>query len=128
MPPDQEQQPVAAVEIAAVEAIVRRMRVRRSAHGSVRDAGRAARQELDQERAAHIARCWPGVSPERLKTFLDEACTGTPEKIAQELDFYIERGAELIILWFQDLADVGSGTSMAERFMKEVKPLLKEGA
>ena len=44
-----------------------------------------------------------------------------------ELNFYIERGAELIILWFQDLADVGSGTSMAERFMREVKPLLKKG-
>ena len=82
----------------------------------------------DKERAAHIARCWPGVSPERLKTFIDEACTGTPDKIAQELNFYIERGAELIILWFQDLADVGNGTSMAERFMKEVKPLLKKGA
>ena len=27
----------------------------------------------------------------------------------------------------QDLADVGSGTSMAERFMREVKPLLKKG-
>jgi alkanesulfonate monooxygenase SsuD/methylene tetrahydromethanopterin reductase-like flavin-dependent oxidoreductase (luciferase family) len=63
-----------------------------------------------------------------LKAFLDESCTGTPETIAKELNAYIERGAELIILWFQDLADVGSGTSMPERFMKEVKPLLKKGA
>jgi alkanesulfonate monooxygenase SsuD/methylene tetrahydromethanopterin reductase-like flavin-dependent oxidoreductase (luciferase family) len=81
----------------------------------------------DGEREAFIKRCWPGVNPERLKAFLDESCTGTPEVIAKELNFYIERGAELIILWFQDLADVGSGTSMAERFMKEVKPLLKKG-
>jgi F420-dependent oxidoreductase-like protein len=82
----------------------------------------------EKERADHIARCWPGVNPERIKGFLDESCTGTPETIAKELNFYIERGTELIILWFQDLADVGSGTSMAERFMKEVKPLLKQGA
>ena len=47
----------------------------------------------DAERAAHIARCWPGVNPDRIKGFLDEACTGTPETIAKELNFYIERGA-----------------------------------
>jgi F420-dependent oxidoreductase-like protein len=82
----------------------------------------------DAEREAHIARCWPGANPDRVKAFLDESCTGTPEQIAKELNFYIERGAELIILWFQDLADVGNGTSMAERFMREVKPLLKKGA
>ena len=82
----------------------------------------------EAERAAHIKRCWPGVSPEKLKGFLDEACTGTPEQIAKELNFYIDRGTELIILWFQDLADVGSGTSMAERFVREVKPLLNKGA
>jgi F420-dependent oxidoreductase-like protein len=82
----------------------------------------------EAERQAHIARCWPGANPDRVKTFLDESCTGTPEQIAKELNFYIERGAELVILWFQDQADVGSGTSMAERFMREVKPLLKKGA
>ena len=82
----------------------------------------------DGERQAFIKRCWPGVNPERLKGFLDESCTGTPQAVAKELNFYIERGAELIILWFQDLADVGSGTSMPERFMREVKPLLKTGA
>ena len=27
----------------------------------------------DAERAAHIARCWPGVNPDRIKGFLDES-------------------------------------------------------
>jgi catechol 2,3-dioxygenase-like lactoylglutathione lyase family enzyme len=41
------------------------------------------------------------------------------------LRFFIDSGAELIILWFQDLADVGSGTSQAERFMERVAPALR---
>jgi len=81
----------------------------------------------DAERQAYIQRCWPGARPEKINAFLDECCVGTPAQIAKELNFYIERGAELIILWFQDLADVGSGSSMAERFIREVKPLLEKG-
>jgi len=80
----------------------------------------------DAERQAYISAGWPGARPEKINAFLDECCVGTPAQIAKELNFYIERGAELIILWFQDLADVGSGSSMAERFIREVKPLLKE--
>jgi alkanesulfonate monooxygenase SsuD/methylene tetrahydromethanopterin reductase-like flavin-dependent oxidoreductase (luciferase family) len=79
----------------------------------------------DAERKAFIARYWPGAREERVSAFLDESCVGTAEKVAEELRFYVERGAELIILWFQDLADVGSGESQAERFMREVAPLLR---
>ena len=81
----------------------------------------------DTERAAYIRRWWPTAKPERINAFLDESCVGTAEKVAEELRFYVERGAELIILWFQDLADVGSGQSQAERFMREVAPLIRRG-
>ena len=79
----------------------------------------------DAERQAFIDRYWPSVQPERINAFLDEACVGTAEKVTAELRFFIERGAELVILWFQDLADVGSGRSQAERFMREIAPALR---
>jgi F420-dependent oxidoreductase-like protein len=79
----------------------------------------------DAERRAYVARWWPGARPERVNAFLDEHCVGTPEKVTAELQGFAERGAELIILWFQDLADVGSGDSQPERFMREVAPRLR---
>jgi len=79
------------------------------------------------ERQAFIDRHWPGARPERINAFLDESCVGTAEQVTKELRFFIDRGAELIILWFQDLADVGSGRSQAERFMREVAPALRAG-
>ncbi len=79
----------------------------------------------DRERQAFVKRHWPTARPERINAFLDESCVGTAEKVAAELRFFIERGAELVILWFQDLADVGSGESQAERFMREVAPRLR---
>jgi alkanesulfonate monooxygenase SsuD/methylene tetrahydromethanopterin reductase-like flavin-dependent oxidoreductase (luciferase family) len=79
----------------------------------------------DGERQAFIAQHWPGARPERINAFLDESCVGTADEVAEELRFYVERGAELIILWFQDLASVGNGTSQAERFMREVAPRLR---
>jgi len=77
------------------------------------------------ERQAFIDRHWPRARPERINAFLDESCVGTVEEVTKELRFFIERGAELVILWFQDLADVGSGDSQAERFMREVAPALQ---
>ena len=50
---------------------------------------------------------------------------GSAEHVAEQLRFYVERGAELVILWFQDLADTGSGESTAERFMRDVAPRLR---
>ncbi len=79
----------------------------------------------EKERAAYIQRHWPHAKRERIEGFLKESCVGTAEEIAKELNFFIERGAELVILWFQDLASVGSGDSHAERFIHEVKPLLR---
>jgi F420-dependent oxidoreductase-like protein len=79
----------------------------------------------DAERAAFVSRYWPTSRPERVNEFLDGCCVGSADVVAKELQFYIERGAELIILWFQDLADVGSGDSMPERFMREVAPRLR---
>ncbi len=79
----------------------------------------------DEERSAYIERYWPGASPERVKQSFARYCVGTADEVASELQFFIDRGAELIILWFQDLADVGSGTSQAERFMSEVAPRLR---
>ncbi len=79
----------------------------------------------DRERQAFIRRYWPTNKPERINAFLDDSCVGTTEKVIDELRFFIDRGAELIILWFQDLADVGSGTSQAERFMGRVAPVLR---
>jgi F420-dependent oxidoreductase-like protein len=78
------------------------------------------------ERQAYIDRWWPGAKPERIDAFLDSGCIGSTERVTDELRFFIERGAELIILWFQDLATVGSGDSMAERFMQRVAPALRQ--
>jgi F420-dependent oxidoreductase-like protein len=77
------------------------------------------------ERQAYIDRWWPHAAPERINAFLDSGCVGNTEQVIAELRFFIEHGAELIILWFQDLATVGSGDSMAERFMQRVAPLLR---
>jgi F420-dependent oxidoreductase-like protein len=79
----------------------------------------------DAERLAYIERYWPGAPPERVNTFFADCCIGTAEHVAAELQFFIDHGAGLIILWFQDLADVGSGTSQPERFMREVAPRLR---
>jgi alkanesulfonate monooxygenase SsuD/methylene tetrahydromethanopterin reductase-like flavin-dependent oxidoreductase (luciferase family) len=81
----------------------------------------------DRERQAFIKRHWPTAKPDRVNAFLDEGCVGTTEKVTAELRFFIERGAELIILWFQDLADVGTGRAQAERFMERVAPALRHG-
>jgi alkanesulfonate monooxygenase SsuD/methylene tetrahydromethanopterin reductase-like flavin-dependent oxidoreductase (luciferase family) len=79
----------------------------------------------DGERQAYVKKHWPTAKPERINQFLDEGVVGTPDKVASELRWFVDRGAELIILWFQDLADVGSGDSHAERFMREVAPKLR---
>jgi len=77
------------------------------------------------ERQAYIDRWWPGARPERIDAFLASGCVGSTDDVTAQLRFFIERGAELIILWFQDLATVGSGDSMAERFMARVAPVLR---
>jgi alkanesulfonate monooxygenase SsuD/methylene tetrahydromethanopterin reductase-like flavin-dependent oxidoreductase (luciferase family) len=79
----------------------------------------------DGERQAFIQRHWPGAKPDRINAFLDDGCVGTTEKVTEELQFFVDRGAELIILWFQDLADVGTGRSQAERFIERVAPKLR---
>jgi F420-dependent oxidoreductase-like protein len=79
----------------------------------------------DAEREAHIARYWPGARPDRVNKFYAEHCVGTADEVTEELQFFVDHGAELIILWFQDLADVGSGDSQAERFMREIAPRLR---
>jgi hypothetical protein len=48
--------------------------------------------------------------------------------VIDELRFFIDRGAELIILWFQDVADVGTGRSQGERFIERVAPALRRSA
>jgi F420-dependent oxidoreductase-like protein len=80
--------------------------------------------ETDKKR--YIERYWPGADAGRVAEYLEkEAVTGTPEQVAETLARYRDGGAGLIIVWFQDLADVGSGDSMAERFMAEVAPRLR---
>ncbi|MFQ5477894.1 MAG: LLM class F420-dependent oxidoreductase [Candidatus Binatia bacterium] len=79
----------------------------------------------DAERLAYIERYWPGAPPERVSKFLDEQCVGTAEQVAEQLRFFVDHGAELIILWFQDLADLGSACWQPERFMREVAPKLR---
>ena len=79
----------------------------------------------NSQRREFVARHWPGASPGRVKKFLDESCVGTADQVTAELRFFIERGAEQVILWFQDLAEVGSGDSQAERFMREIAPRLR---
>jgi F420-dependent oxidoreductase-like protein len=79
----------------------------------------------DGERQAFIQRHWPGAKSDRINAFLDDGCVGTTEKVTEELQFFVDRGAELIILWFQDLADVGTGRSQAERFIERVAPKLR---
>jgi len=79
----------------------------------------------DAERAAYIERYWPGAKPESVNRFFADHCVGTADEVTKELQFFIDHGAELIILWFQDLADVGSGDSQPERFMREIAPRLR---
>lgn len=106
-------------------------------HGHCRDVGRdpktmrisvertCAILANEREREAYIARWWPGARRERVEGFFKESCVGTADEVTKELQFYVDRGAELIILWFQDLADTGSGHSQPERFMREVAPRLR---
>jgi alkanesulfonate monooxygenase SsuD/methylene tetrahydromethanopterin reductase-like flavin-dependent oxidoreductase (luciferase family) len=85
--------------------------------------------ESDEERLAYVRKYWPGVEPEKiLKWLAAGSVTGTAEQVFEQLRFYVERGAELVILWFQDLADPASGGWMAERFIREVAPKLREVA
>jgi alkanesulfonate monooxygenase SsuD/methylene tetrahydromethanopterin reductase-like flavin-dependent oxidoreductase (luciferase family) len=80
----------------------------------------------DAERLAYVKKYWPGVDPDKILPWLAGGCvTGTPDEVAAKLRFYVERGAELIILWFQDLADYRSGSWMAERFISQVAPKLR---
>jgi len=79
----------------------------------------------EAEEDAFIARHYPGAKPERVKAFFKDQCIGSADRVVEELQFYIDRGAELVILWFQDLAEVGSGESQAERFMEVVAPRLR---
>jgi len=81
--------------------------------------------ENDDERNAYIERYWPGSRPERVNRFFAEHCVGTADEVTRELEFFVKHGAELIILWFQDLAHVGSGDSQAERFIHRVAPRLR---
>ena len=77
------------------------------------------------ERDAYIDRWWPGADRGRVNAFFDTGCIGATEDVIAQLRFFIERGAELVILWFQDLSIAGSGDSMAERFMARVAPQLR---
>jgi alkanesulfonate monooxygenase SsuD/methylene tetrahydromethanopterin reductase-like flavin-dependent oxidoreductase (luciferase family) len=77
------------------------------------------------ERDAYIDRWWPGADRSRVNAFFDTGCIGATEDVIAQLRFFIERGAELVILWFQDLSIAGSGDSMAERFMARVAPQLR---
>ena len=79
----------------------------------------------EAEENAYIARYWPGARADRVKGHFAEQCIGSVNRVVEELQLYVDRGAELIILWFQDLADVGSGESQAERFMEVVAPRLR---
>lgn len=77
------------------------------------------------ERQAYIDRWWPGAEPARIDAFLDAACVGSTAQVTAQLRGYVDGGAALLILWFQDLATVGSGDSMAERFMQRIAPALR---
>ena len=80
----------------------------------------------EAEEDAYIARHYPGARPEKVKAFFKDQCIGSSDRVVEELQFFIDRGAELVILWFQDLAEVGDGSSQAERFMEVVAPRLKD--
>jgi F420-dependent oxidoreductase-like protein len=78
------------------------------------------------EKKAYIERYWPRADVDKIGAWLESgAISGGLERVAQQLAYYVDQGVELIILWFQDLADVGSGESMAERFMQQVAPRLR---
>ncbi len=77
------------------------------------------------ERDAYIDRWWPGADRGRVNAFFETGCIGATDDVIAQLRFFIERGAELVILWFQDLSIAGSGDSMAERFMARVAPQLR---
>jgi F420-dependent oxidoreductase-like protein len=79
----------------------------------------------DAERQAYIERWWPGADPERMQAFFASGCIGRTDEVLAQLRYFVDRGAELLILWFQDLATVGCGDSMAERFMQRVAPALR---
>lgn len=81
--------------------------------------------DSDDERQAYIDRWWPGADPERVNAFLAGGCVGSTKDVIAQLQFFVERGAELLILWFQDLSLAGTGDSMAERFMERVAPVLR---
>jgi alkanesulfonate monooxygenase SsuD/methylene tetrahydromethanopterin reductase-like flavin-dependent oxidoreductase (luciferase family) len=66
------------------------------------------------ERRAYVNRYWPGADADKVGAWLESSgIAGSAEHVAEQLRFYVERGAELVILWFQDLADTGSGESTA---------------
>jgi F420-dependent oxidoreductase-like protein len=81
--------------------------------------------DSDGERETYIDRWWPGADPDRITAFFAGGCIGSTDEVLAELRYFVDRGAELLILWFQDLATVGSGDSMAERFMQRVAPALR---
>lgn len=83
--------------------------------------------DSESHRDAWIRRWWPGSDPAKIAKYLaKECCSGTVEEVVGELSHYVRGGAELVILWFQDLPDTGSGDSMAERFLRDVAPRLRE--
>jgi alkanesulfonate monooxygenase SsuD/methylene tetrahydromethanopterin reductase-like flavin-dependent oxidoreductase (luciferase family) len=78
------------------------------------------------ERRAYVNRYWPGADADKVGAWLESTgVAGSAESVAEQLRFYVDRGTELVVLWFQDLADTGSGESMPERFMREVVPRLR---
>jgi len=79
----------------------------------------------EAERAAYIARYWPDSRRENVERYFGGQCIGSADEVTRELEAFIQGGAELVILWFQDLADVGSGDSQAERFMRRIVPRLR---
>ena len=82
--------------------------------------------ESEAERNAYIERWWPNANREKVLAHLESnTVIGTVEQVADQLRPYVEGGAELVIVWFQDLAATGSGDSMAERFMRDVAPRLR---
>ncbi len=82
--------------------------------------------ENDRELESWVGRYWPGADTSKVMDWLRSGgIVGKPEEVADRLRFYTEQGAELVICWFQDLADVGTGETMAERFIRDVAPLLR---
>jgi len=80
--------------------------------------------ESEAELRDFAARWWPHYNEKQLTKFLANCWTGRAEDIAAEIRFFTERGASLVICWFQDLCDAGGEDSQARRFMREVVPLV----